>query len=120
MGGTRRARGTAISSLALVALLVSLSCGSITKDELACEQAVSKLRDCCDALDARRLPCVDSNGGCASGEAKPVLNAHAASCVLDNDCGHYQSNGGCDRLVALSIVPDYEKDLTAIEDEACR
>ncbi len=117
MGGLR-ARLTA--STFAVALFVSLSCGEITKEELACEQAVSKLRDCCAALDARRLPCVDSSGGCESGSAKPMLTEHAASCVLDNDCSHYQSNGGCDRIVALSLVPHSEKDLPALEDEACR
>jgi hypothetical protein len=121
MGRGRRVIGARLGAASfVVALLVMLSCGEITKEELACEQAVSRLRDCCDGLDARRLPCVDSSGGCASGEAKPVLTPRAASCVLDSDCGHYQSNGGCDRIVQLSLVPHAEKDLQEIELEACR
>jgi hypothetical protein len=102
------------------ALLVSLSCGEITKEELACEQAVSKLRDCCEALDARRLPCVESSGGCAEGSASPMLTPRASDCALTADCEHLVSSGACDGVVRLSLVVNSLKDRDAIEKEACR
>jgi hypothetical protein len=109
--GKRMVAGTFV-----FALLVMLSCGEITNEELACEQAVSKIRDCCEGFDARRMPCVESTGGCASGEARPVLTPRAASCVLDRECGDVR----CGRLIELSLVPHAEKDTQEIEIEACR
>lgn len=119
MGGTRpttRARlGTATFG---VALAVSLACTSMTNEELACEEAVSRLSDCCPGLDARRLPCVES-GGC-NNEADPVLTERASGCVLDSSCDALQARGSCANLVALSLVPHALKDRRAIEAEACK
>jgi hypothetical protein len=121
MAGTRGRTGTggrvAVTTFVL-ALLLSLSCGSITREELACEQAVAHLSDCCPALDTRRLPCFRIREGC-SGDTEPMLTEVAATCVLDASCDSLRA-ARCERLVALSLVPHSLKDREEIETEACR
>jgi hypothetical protein len=102
----------------VVVLGLALSCGSITKDELSCEQAVSKLSDCCPALDTRGLPCVDSSG--CNGQAKPVLSTRASSCILATDCSVYQARGSCDGIISFALVPHSMKNDDVIENEVCQ
>ena len=103
-----------------VALTVSLACASISKEELACEEAVSRLSDCCPGLDARRFPCVESSGGGCSKSADPTVTERAAGCILDSSCSTLVANGVCQNLVALSFVPHALKDTKQIEAEACK
>jgi hypothetical protein len=99
---------------------VSLACASMTKEELACEEAASRLIDCCPGFDARRMPCVESEGGGCNKVASPVLTERASSCILDTSCDALRGRGSCDNLIALSLVPHALKDTQAIETEACK
>lgn len=117
-GGITR---SATSSVALgAALVVALSCTGISEEELTCEQAVSKLAECCPDLDPRRLPCVDTAGGCASGEAEATVSRAAGSCVLAVSCDVLRSSRTCERVVAYALVPHAHKDRAAFEAEVCR
>lgn len=103
-----------------VALTVSFACASMTSEELACEEAVSRLSDCCPDIDARRLPCVESGGGGCNNEATPVLTQHASSCILEATCQGLVERGVCTNLAGLSLVPHALKDTKQIETEACK
>ena len=108
-----RARGGIVAAIVVG---LSLSCGAITHDELACEEAVSRLSDCCPGLDTRGLSCVDSSGGC-SGEAKPTVTSRASSCVLGKSCSDL--GGACSGVIAYAQVPDTLKDTSVLESEVC-
>ncbi len=114
----RRSRVTALAITLLIAL--ALSCGAISKEELACEQAVSRLSDCCPGLDTRRLPCVDSAGSGCSGKAEPTLSPRASSCILDSSCDALKAKGACDVVVEQSYVPHAIKDERVIEQGVCK
>lgn len=103
-----------------VLLGLALSCGAISNEELACEQAVSRLTDCCPGLDARRLPCVASEGGSCSGKADPILTQRASTCVLSATCDELTTRGSCRAVVEQSYVPHSVKDLELLEREVCR
>lgn len=118
-GKSVTSRGTRLAISFATAIALSISCGSFTREELACEQAVSKLSDCCRGFDARRLPCVEVQGGC-NGDADPVLTLKASKCVVDTSCDALLARGTCSRLVAQSLVPHPLKDREEIEEEACR
>lgn len=114
---TSRAR--LVATTFAIAVVLSISCSSFTREELACEQAVSKLTDCCEGLDARRLPCVNVESGCR-GDADPVLNEKASRCIDEASCDALRARGTCDRLIAQSLVPHPNKDRDEIEAESCR
>jgi hypothetical protein len=117
-GATKPATG--VTFALLVALFVALSCTGLSEEELTCEQAVSKISDCCPGVDTRRLPCVDTAGGCASGEAEATVSREAGSCVLDLSCEVLRSSGKCDRIVSYALLPHVQKDRRALEAEVCR
>ena len=115
-----RVQARLVTTLLAVAFALPLACGSITHEELVCEEAVSRLDDCCPDLDSRRLPCVQSSGDGCGGAADPVLTVRASQCILDSACEAMISRGSCDRIVSLSLVPHSIKDTKAIEQEACK
>ena len=95
---------------------IVLSCGSIRDDELVCEEAVSRLEDCCPSFEPRRFSC--DRGGCNPNV--PALDERAADCVRERACGDLQSKGICENLIRLSNQP-YPSSLTdEIEREACK
>lgn len=100
---------------------VVLSCGQIAEDELVCEEAVSKLQDCCRGFDARRLPCVRSEGGCKTSDTRPALSVRASQCILDKQCSAVVSEGVCDRAITGSLLPYTLKgEGTKFDEEVCR
>ena len=82
----------------MVALLVGvvLSCGSLSDDELNCEEAVSKLENCCSKLEAHRFTCERTCSGTVDFTEK------AATCVQDRSCSDLQDRGICTAMLRLS------------------
>jgi len=109
-----------VSILFVGGILVALSCTGITRAELTCEQAVSKITTCCPEVDARRLPCIETEGGCASGEAIAVISQTAGECILDLECTQLQQSGKCQKLLEYALVPHAKKDRVAIQTEVCQ
>ena len=103
-----------------LAIAVVLSCGSIPEEELVCEEAVSKLIDCCPGFDPRRTPCVRSSG-CNSDETRPTFSEDASHCILDKECSSIRTDGVCERVVKGQSLPYTLKGAgTAFDQEVCR
>lgn len=104
----------------MTTLMIALSCTGITRAELACEQAVSQITSCCPGVDPRLLPCVESEGGCTSGEASPVVNEAASECILDRDCDALRTSGKCDAIREYSLVPHANKTREKLAARVCQ
>src|SRR5438128_558379 len=96
---SRRGRGQ-FGALVLVVFVV-LSCGSISNEQLQCEEAVARLEDCCPSFEPGRFTC-DPNG---CNGLLPSVNEPAAQCIRDRSCAQLQSSGACGRLIAISNQP---------------
>jgi hypothetical protein len=106
-------------ALALLFALGGGSCGEIRRDELYCEEAVSRLIDCCPGLDPRLLPCVNADG--CSGSISPSLSLRSSTCVLDRSCTALQSGGVCARAIDGSRLPSaYKGENSKFDTELCR
>jgi hypothetical protein len=116
-----RARRVSTLVVTLTTLGVLLSCGEISEDELWCEEAVSKLQDCCPTFDPRRLPCVRSHGGCHTSETRPSLSVRSSECIMNKACDGLRRDGVCDRAVSGSLLPySLKGEGTAFDEGVCR
>lgn len=115
MGSRRSRRGPLLFAGAVA---VVLSCGEIREDEMLCEEAVSRLDECCPNIDPRRLNCV-YNDGCGTALV-PVFTPAASDCVRERACADMQARGICDGLRQLSYQPYPFQERSAFEKEACR
>ena len=115
MGLRRRITGP-IAFAGVVAVV--LSCGEIREDEMLCEEAVSRLDECCPEIDPRRLNCIYQDG-CGT-DLTPVFTAAASECLRDRGCDDLKSRGVCDGLKKLSYVPYPYQVRREFEAEACR
>lgn len=112
-----RLRPTGPIALAAVVAVV-LSCGEIREDEMLCEEAVSRLDECCSEIDPRRLNCVYQDG-CGT-ELRPIFSPSASDCLRDRPCDVLRERGICDGLQKLSYEPYPFQNRSAFEKEACR
>src|SRR5262245_44560823 len=105
----RRRAGQAVPACGwtLVLVAVVLSCGSIPDDELTCEEAVSRLIDCCPGFDPRRMPCVRSDG-CGNDQTKPSFSEDSSRCILGKTCDDLRA-GTCERVIRGSVLPHIAK-----------
>lgn len=101
---------------AMIALLVGvvLSCGSLSEEEVTCEEAVSLLEDCCPKLDAQRFSCSQS----CSGDGD--FTERAISCIRERSCTQLQDRGICTGLTRLANEPYPSRSTDAIQQEACK
>jgi hypothetical protein len=81
--------------LALLALATLTGGFGIDRDELACEQAVAHLADCCPGFDANRWSCVSYSGGCGNGST-PDISVEAGECIAHASCDDLVRSGSCD------------------------
>src|SRR5262245_23016572 len=120
MAGRRtRIRSPSTAFIVVTLILVSLACTGASYDEVTCEQAVSKLTECCPGVDPRRLPCVDTEGGCTSGEAIAVVSPRAGECILDLSCEQLRATNRCERIAEYALVPHARKERSQLEAEVC-
>lgn len=82
-----------VLSLAAGFLLLSGAWG-IDPGELACEDAVKHLLDCCGDHDpgVRNITCYAERG---CGNAQPELEPALASCLRDASCEELYASGAC-------------------------
>jgi hypothetical protein len=111
-------RSTVFVLAGLVGLALSLSCGDIAEDELACEQGAARLEACCPQINPVRINCRNQPG--CNGNLAPVLNERASTCLTEASCADLGERGICDGLRQLLFVPYQFQSRPALEAEACR
>ena len=73
--------------------------GGFDEREIECEEAVSRLLECCPTLDHSRIYChID---GC-NGATSPTLTLADSMCILNRSCGSITSADVCDRVERLA------------------
>jgi hypothetical protein len=97
---------------------VVLSCGEIREDEMLCEEAVSRLDECCPEIEPRRLNCIHQEG--CGNDLEPIFTPAASDCLRDRPCDVLRTQGICDGLRQLSFQPYPHQSRIAFEKEACR
>jgi hypothetical protein len=112
-----RSRITGPIAFAAVVAVV-LSCGEIRESEMLCEEAVSRLDECCPEIDPRRLNCIHQDG-CGT-QLEPVFTVRASDCLRDKPCELLKDEGICDGLRQLSYKPYPYQSRIDFEAEACR
>ena len=71
--------------------------GGFDEREIECEEAVSRLLECCPTLDHSRIYChID---GC-NGATNPTLTLDDSMCILNQTCGSITSANVCGRVEA--------------------
>jgi hypothetical protein len=88
----RRRRTPLGIGLALAAALVT--CDSLRRDELVCEEAVAKLRTCCPTFVAEAWSCQGGQDACGQ-SVSPDLGEAQASVVRSASCDELRLNGWC-------------------------
>ena len=96
-------------------LAIALSCASMSPEELLCEEAVSRLEDCCPGLDARRFSC---ETGCNS--PTTAVTEQASECIRDRSCDDLKNKGSCTALTRIANEPYPASATFVIEQEACK
>ena len=81
-------------------LALAASCNGMRKDELACEQAVLHLRDCCPGFSAQQVSCYyeerqDCSGNTV-GHEYPAISEADAQCIRAKSCKDLQDAKLCD------------------------
>ena len=112
-----RSRITGPIAFAAVVAVV-LSCGEIRETEMLCEEAVSRLDECCPEIDPRRLNCIHQDG-CGT-KLEPIFTAKASDCLRDRPCESMREQGICEGLKKLSYEPYPFQSRLEFEQEACR
>jgi hypothetical protein len=97
---------------------VVLSCGDLRESEMLCEEAVSRLDECCPEIDPRRLNCIYQQG-CGT-DLVPVFTVRASECLRERSCETLRDQGICDGLQQLSYQPYPYQSRIEFESEACR
>lgn len=85
---------------------------------MLCEEAVSRLDECCPDIDPRRLNCIYQDG-CGT-DLEPVFTIAASECLRERPCEVLKEKGICDGLKQLSYQPYPYQSRLDFEREACR
>jgi hypothetical protein len=119
-GHVRAGRSTVSKGAITIAVVVgvALGCGGIDDDELACEDALSHLEDCCPKFDIHRFQCANQSD-CST--AVPTdLTQTASDCIRSHSCSDALSSGLCDRMMAVAAEPYPYQQQTKVEAAACK
>ncbi len=92
-----RRLGAAVAAAAVLAF-VALRC--IRGDELQCENAVARLKDCCSGFAPHSGYCTYSEG---CGIAYPAISESDSRCIVDSSCELIVEHDICNR--ALQAQP---------------
>lgn len=111
-------RSRPLAVAAVVAVVLAVSCGEIRESEMLCEEAVSRVDECCPETDPRRFNCIHQTG--CGRELYPVFSTAASDCLRDRPCDVLRERGICDGLRQLSYQPYSFQDRSDFEEEACR
>ena len=90
----RTLRRLLLCTALLCGVFLGRACDSLREDELHCEEAALRIRDCCGSDVAMDCTYVV---GCESGQRNlPVLDIPSALCVRDASCQALRDAGVCD------------------------
>ncbi len=103
MGEPRTRRRGAAAALAAGLLLGALGLRCIRGDELQCENAVTRLVDCCPTFPQIEGYC-DYSEGC--GVYYPTISESDARCIARSSCEDLVGNGVCDRAATAPRPTD--------------
>lgn len=103
-------------ALIVFLLACSLNCGDeddLTEEVLSCEEAVSKLVECCPGFDPYKIECKDitfdnEQWTCgttfyANGHQLPAFNREESQCIRERSCSELAVKGVC--LRAQQAMP---------------
>jgi hypothetical protein len=86
------------AALVVGALTLALACGSIREDQLECEEAVTKLVQCCtSSFDPSPIQCTYTSG---CGTTYPDLDIPTSQCIRSETCGELFTSDVCTRALA--------------------
>lgn len=90
----------AVLFVAPVLVALAASCNGMREDELQCEQAVLRLRECCPGFEPMAVSCYydesqDCNGN-TTGRSYPAIQLDDARCIEQKSCTDLRSTGLCD------------------------
>jgi hypothetical protein len=104
------------AALIVALVAVALACGSIRQDQLECEEAVTKLSQCCPNFDASPIQCVYDSDGCNT--TYPDLDIPTSECIRGESCATIVSTGVCARSLQGHPVYTPEDDDSESEGPA--
>ncbi len=94
-------RGGIIAVVVAVLFTLGVSCNGFREDEVECEQAVNRLKECCPNFVAQQLDCSYSERlDCSdnvTGRQYPALSLDESRCVQNAACAVLVANGVCAR-----------------------
>ena len=79
-------------------VFVALACGSIRQDQLECEEAVTKLDECCSHFDSSPIQCIFTQG--CDDTTYPDLDIPTSECIRGESCATIVASGVCARALA--------------------
>jgi hypothetical protein len=98
---TRRSKVWSSGFTVAVLVAVVLGCGGVGEDELACEEAVVQLQDCCPGFTGSRVHCTFENGGCdRAASQEPDISISQSACIRKETCSELRASGVCARALA--------------------
>jgi hypothetical protein len=83
------------SVLAVVAVLGLTALGGVRRDELACEEAVSHLLECCPDANPEEYQCFYTAPGCGAAAKYPELTEAQSKAAADTDCDVIRDQLAC-------------------------
>lgn len=87
-----------------------VSCTGFREDEIECEQAVVRLRDCCPGFHASQVDCTyNSQANCAGdvvGHVYPALALDESRCIQRKTCGELVDTDICMRAEDVRPLRD--------------
>jgi hypothetical protein len=91
-------------------VFVALACGSIREDQLECEEAVTKLDECCaPPFDSSSIQCIYKSDGCGN-TYYPDLDVPTSACIRSESCAAILSGGVCARALAAHPTQTDDED----------
>lgn len=117
--GMTRAIVRAALPLALLSPLL-LGTGGFRADNLACEERVLQLEECCPSLDPRTLDC-EYGEGCEGEPYPPVILPEEGECIAELDCERIRAAQICERVEIRQAQLDndeFDSSLAAARESA--
>ncbi len=96
-----RGRGGIVAIVIGVIVTIGVSCNGFREDEVECEQAVNRLKECCPEFVASQVDCSYREeldcGDHVTGRYYPAFSLEESRCVQSNSCADLVAKGVCTR-----------------------
>lgn len=122
-----RGRGGIIAVVLGVIVTIGVSCNGFREDEVECEQAVNRLKECCPDFVASQVDCsyreqLDCSDH-VTGRFYPALSLEESACVQRSSCAELVEKGACKRAQTArrpSVDTSYAPTTSAGSELVCR